>query len=274
MKILIQQPPSYHFGFAYSADLGCNAPSSEIYVENPVTKAITSPFESTEAFSKKLTRELKAIKKQQAVAFGIDYEIFADEICADIFETALKCCMRLGFHAAIVTSCSEIIKHLPTLKQLAPYYCSVAIKIPSADDSVLQIMQPGFPLFQQRLQIIKQLAESKIKTGVWITPVLPFINDSELSLSTILESAAQNGATFAAYQKKLALNDTTRQYLFDNIGLRYPQLVEQYQQLFSGKDETFGPNFMALSNTFVRTAKRCGMTTGWPEYRPPQLSLF
>ena len=65
MKILIQQPSSYHFGFAYSADLGCNAPSSEIFVENPVNKAVTSPFDSAEAFSKKLTRELKAIKKQQ-----------------------------------------------------------------------------------------------------------------------------------------------------------------------------------------------------------------
>lgn len=274
MNILVKQQPNYYFGFAYAANLFGNAPSSEMFVENPVNKPDSLPFNTVEGFSTKLCRELKAVKKQQVVAFGMDYELFNDNFRPEIFETALRCCLKFGFHAAIATSSDDIINYLPLLQRLAPLFCTVAVKIPSCNDSELQIMQPGFPLFQQRLQLIKRLTDANIKTGVWINPVLPFINDTAQNFDTILEAAAQNGAMFSAYHKKLSLNENSRPYLFNNIATRAPQLADKYAELFNGKDETYGPNLMELSNAFTRTSRRCNLVTHWPPFSQQQLSLF
>jgi len=275
MKIITPLPQDFRFKFAYSANLFCNAPSTEIFVENPVSKPEVLPFDTPESFATKLGRELKALKKPQIVAVGFSYELFNDNHCdGGIFGIFLNTCSRYGFPVALTTSSAEILDYLAPLRKLASNYCAVAVKIPSADDSVLQLMQPGFPLFKQRLQIIRQLSEANIKTGVWVNPILPYINDNAEQFSSILEAAAGNGASFAVYQKKLRLTPESRANLFDNIGLRFPQHLDNYSQLFSTKDESYGSNFMALSNTYARTTRRCGLQASWPEYNPPQLSLF
>lgn len=274
MKILTPPPTGFQSKFGFAANLFGNTPSAEVFVEYPVQKAEICEL-SPDDYGKKLTRELKSIKKPVIISAGFSSEIFAEGgFKSGLFESLLKTCTRNGFPIALTTSSTEILDYLPLLQRAASVYCAVAVKIPSADDSVLQLMQPGYPLFAQRMDMIRQLSSAGIKTGAWIYPVLPFINDNADSFTTILKSAAESGATFALYHKKLTLSAESRANLFNNINIRYPQLAPKYEELFADKNETFGPNFMAISNAFSRTAPRSGLKTEWPDYKPPQLSLF
>ena len=274
MKILTPPPTGFQSKFGFTANLFGNTPSAEVFVEYPVQKAEVCEL-SPDDYAKKLGRELKAIKKPEIISAGFTHEIFTESgFKSGLFESLLKTCSRSGFPIALATSSSDILDYMPLLQRAASVYCAVAVKIPSADDSVLQLMQPGFPLFAQRIEMIRQLSSAGIKTGVWIYPVLPYINDDADSFATILKTAAESGATFALYHKKLKVTSESRANLFNNINIRYPQLAPKYEELFAEKDETFGPNFMALSNAFSRTAPRSGLKTEWPDFKPQQLSLF
>ncbi|MCQ2974895.1 MAG: hypothetical protein MJ211_08800 [Bacteroidales bacterium] len=265
------------YKISYLAELFNKVPSTDIFVKNPISKSDNFPFECLQDYENQANKELKAkVKNPKIVGFGFNSEIFNDfENSNDIFGAALKSCLKFGFPVSIITSSDEILLHTNILKKLSSLYCCVSIKIPSLDNSILQLMQPGFPLFEQRMEILKKLSQLNIKTGVIISPILPYINDKPEALTRIIEISAQNGANFVMYQKKLELNENSKKYLLSNIKIRFPQFVEQYEEMFLFKNETFGPKFMELSNSFVRTARRCDLSTRPPEYMPPlQLSLF
>ena len=267
MKILT----STDNGFAYSK-FTLNFPQiqhSEIFsISN---KNIT--FSDVE---KNLKKELKRIKTKEIISFGFDGEVFSDdENVVKNIDNMLITLKQSGFPLMIATSTDSILKHIDILKQLSKNYCQIFVKIPSFDDSVLQIFQPGFPLLQQRLDVVKQLNINNISVGVYISPLLPEINCNAENVEKLVEFSAQNNAAFVMYQKKFTVLDNAKENFLRNIELRFPQVFDYYRNQLSVKNDVKSNAFMEISNVFVRTASKLGIATRPKEFNPPkQLSLF
>lgn len=267
MKILT----STDNGFTYSK-FTLNFPQiqhSEIF--SILNKNIT--FSDVE---KNLKKELKRIKTKEIISFGFYGEVFSDdENVVKNIDNLLITLKQSGFPLMIATSTDSILNHIDILKQLSKNYCQIFVKIPSFDDSVLQIFQPGFPLLQQRLDVVKQLNINNISAGVYISPLLPEINCNAQNVEKLVEFSAQNNAAFVMYQKKFTVLDNAKENFLRNIELRFPQVFDYYRNQLSVKNDVKSNAFMEISNVFVRTASKFGIATRPKEFNPPkQLSLF
>ncbi|MGH3145955.1 MAG: PA0069 family radical SAM protein, partial [Rubrobacter sp.] len=98
----------------------------------------------------------------------------------------------------IVTKNHLVTRDLDLLSDLASHgAAAVAVSLTSLDDDLRRVMEPRTSRPTRRLAAVEKLAAAGIPVGVMTAPVIPGLNDHELP--DLLSSAAQSGATFAAY---------------------------------------------------------------------------
>jgi DNA repair photolyase len=98
----------------------------------------------------------------------------------------------------LITKGQLISRDIDLLAALASRrLCSVAISLPTLDDSLKRIMEPRVPSAQTRLRIIRQLVQNGVPTSVLMAPLIPAINDAEIE--SVLSAAAEAGACNAHY---------------------------------------------------------------------------
>jgi DNA repair photolyase len=105
---------------------------------------------------------------------------------------------RYSHPVNIITKSHRILEDIDLLAELAARrLCSVAISIPTMQDSLKRIMEPRVPSADARLKTIRQLVDAGVPVSVLVAPVIPALNDSEIE--RIIEAAANAGASNAHY---------------------------------------------------------------------------
>lgn len=98
----------------------------------------------------------------------------------------------------LITKGGLITRDIDLLAKLASArLCSVAVSIPTLDDSLKRIMEPRVPAAETRLRAVRSLVDNGIPTSVLMAPLIPAINDGEIE--AVLEAAAAAGASNAHY---------------------------------------------------------------------------
>ena len=72
---------------------------------------------------------------------------------------------------------------------------SVSLSIPFSDDAMSRTIEPNASLPSQRFETLRLLSAAGIRTGVGVAPVIPGLNDSQIS--AVLGRARSAGATSA-----------------------------------------------------------------------------
>ena len=61
------------------------------------------------------------------------------------------------------------------------------------DDELCKIIEPNVCNTKRRIKVLEEMQKRGIPTVVWITPILPFINDTEENITSILNECARVG---------------------------------------------------------------------------------
>ena len=61
------------------------------------------------------------------------------------------------------------------------------------DDRLCRIIEPEVCVTSRRLEVLRTMKEAGIPTVVWMTPLLPFINDTKENLEGIQEGCLEAG---------------------------------------------------------------------------------
>lgn len=75
--------------------------------------------------------------------------------------------------------------------------CSVAISVPTADNSLKRRLEPRVPAAEARFKLMRELADRGVPTTLLMAPIIPAVNDHEIE--NILAMAAAAGARHAGY---------------------------------------------------------------------------
>jgi DNA repair photolyase len=93
--------------------------------------------------------------------------------CLEIIE-------KYGFGLAIQTKSNRILRDLDLLKSINnKAKCVVQITLTTYDEELCKIIEPNVSTTKERFEVLKIMRDNKIPTVVWITPILPYINDTE-----------------------------------------------------------------------------------------------
>lgn len=95
---------------------------------------------------------------------------------------------------------------------------------------------------------------------VWLSPILPFLNDTEKNVTGILELCAQAGVSgVICFGMGLTLREGNREYFYAQLDRLFPGLKEVYQQRYGNRYEVSSPNNDSLMRLFHETCEKYGM---------------
>lgn len=111
-----------------------------------------------------------------------------------ITRQCLEIIQRYGFGLAIQTKSDRILRDIDILDEInKESKCVVQMTLTTYDDKLCSILEPNVCNTKRRLEVLAKMRERGIPTIVWITPILPFINDTEENVRQILEACAETG---------------------------------------------------------------------------------
>lgn len=92
-----------------------------------------------------------------------------------------------GFGLAIQTKSDRILRDLPLLERInRQAKCVVQMTLTTYDEALCRILEPNVSTTRARFEALKVLRDHGIPTVVWISPILPYINDTEDNLRGLL----------------------------------------------------------------------------------------
>lgn len=136
----------------------------------------------------------------------------------------------------------------------------VQMTLTTYDESLCKLIEPAVSTTKERFEALLQCKKEGIPTVVWLSPILPFINDTEENIRGILEYCLEAGVKgIICFGMGLTLREGNREHFYQALEKHFPGLKSQYIRNFGNAYEIISPNHSKLWNIFAETCKREGI---------------
>ena len=137
---------------------------------------------------------------------------------------------RTPFH--IITRGPMILRDLDVLVAAARRVkVRINVSIPTLDQGILKVMEPGVAPGTRRMQVVRTLVEAGLDTAVAMAPILPGLSDDPALLADVVRAAREAGAT-RVWAKGLYLQTGTREHFLSVLAEHWPELGTRYERLY------------------------------------------
>lgn len=144
-----------------------------------------------------------------------------------------------GFGLSILTKSDLILRDLDLLKRInQKTKCVVQITMTTYDDELCKIIEPGVCTTGRRFEVLKIMREEGIPTICWMTPILPFINDTEENIKGLLDYCIEARVYgIMLFGIGVTLREGNREYFYKQLDRHFPGLKEQYIKTYGNAYE-------------------------------------
>ena len=219
----------------------------------------THPFEDIEVKQNApelLERALRSKRQPAMIATGAMSDPYMH--CEEKLGLTRKCLeiiLRYGFGAAVQTKSDRILRDIDLLDAInRKAKCVVQLTLTTWDDGLCGIVEPNVCNTRRRVEVLEAMRERNIPAMVWLTPILPFINDTEENILPILEACARAGVKgIVCFDMGLTLREGDREYYYAALDRHFPGLKERYIRTYGNAYELPSPDrdrLMALFRSF------------------------
>lgn len=168
---------------------------------------------------------------------------------------------RYGFGFTVITKSDLILRDLDLLKRInEKTKCVVQMTLTTFDEDLCRKLEPNVCSTKRRAEVLNILRDNGIPTVVWLSPILPFINDTKENIDGILKYCAQAkvyGIIF--FGMGLTLRDGNREYFYKQLDKHFPKLSEKYRRIY-GNDYIVGsPKNTELTEFFYEQCRKYGI---------------
>ena len=167
-----------------------------------------------------------------------------------------------GFGAAVLTKSPLIKRDIDVFQSIAehsPILCQVTVT--AASDELSKLIEPGVSPASERLEAIAEMSESGLFTGIVMTPILPFIEDSEENVLKIVCLAKEAGARSVYPMFGLTIRDGQREFFYRRLEEIFPGqgLAEKYEKTYGNRYSCISPKANKLWKSFSAECDRLGL---------------
>jgi DNA repair photolyase len=168
---------------------------------------------------------------------------------------------KYGFGLAIQTKSARILRDIDIMKRInAKTKCVVQITLTTYDEGLCRKIEPNVSTTLERFQVLKTMQEAKIPTVVWVSPILPFINDTEENLHGLLDyciEAKVVGVLCFGFGVTMRLGN--REHFYAKLDQQFSGLKQKYVQQFGNAYICNSPNNNLLMDIFKSKCQRYGI---------------
>lgn len=180
--------------------------------------------------------------------------------CLEIIE-------KYGFGLAIQTKSSRILRDLDLLKSINnKSKCIVQMTLTTYDEELCKIIEPNVSTTKERFEVLKVMRDNDIPTVVWLTPILPYINDTEENIRGILNYCVEAKVKgIIVFGIGLTLRDGNREYYYKNLDKHFKGLREKYISKYGNSYEVVSENHERLMKIIKETCEKNNIICGVEE---------
>lgn len=225
----------------------------------------THPFEDIEVKQNApelLEKALKSKRKKCMIGTGAMSDPYMH--CEENLRLTRKCLeiiLENGFGATVQTKSDLILRDIDLLDEInRSTKCVVQITLTTYDDDLCRILEPNVCNTKRRIEVLEKLQERSIPTIVWLTPILPFINDTEDNITEILNECVRVGVKgIIDFGMGLTLREGDREYYYAALDKHFPGMKERYIKRYGNAYELPSPNIKELTALFQKICKDNGI---------------
>ncbi len=215
-----------------------------------------------------LERALKARRQKGMIGTGSmsDPYIHCEEQLG-LTRKCLEIICQYGFGAAIQTKSDRILRDMDLLEEInRRAKCVVQMTLTTYDNHLCRIIEPNVCNTRRRIEVLEAMKARGIPTLVWLTPILPFINDTQENIQPILEACARaNVKGIICFGMGLTLREGNREYFYAALDRYFPGLKERYIRRYGNAYEVSSPHSVELMSLFRAFCRDRGIL-----YRPEE----
>ena len=226
---------------------------------------INHPFEDIEVKENALELLEKALKtKRNRCMIGtgaMTDPYISPEMDLQMMRKSLELILRYGFGVAVQTKSNRILRDLDLLTQINNRTKAVVqMTLTTADENLCRILEPNVSTTKQRIDALMQFHSAGVPTVVWLSPILPFLNDSRENIQILLEACIQAGVKgIICFGMGLTLREGNRDYFYQQLDRHFPGLKEEYIRFYGSNYEVNSPRNRELMKLFHETCEKSGI---------------
>jgi len=190
-----------------------------------------------------LEESLKRKRKKCMIGLGSMTDPYIkEELGLNYTRQALEIINKFGFGVTLITKSANVLRDLDLLKEInSKAKCVIQMTLTTYDEELCKKIEPNVSTTKERVEALKILRDEGIPTVVWLTPILPFINDTEGNIIGILNYCKEAKVSgIICFGMGVTLREGNKEYFYSQLDKNFPKLKERYIR-------EYGNNYVANS---------------------------
>ena len=165
------------------------------------------------------------------------------------------------FGATVLTKSDMILRDADLLASINEQQKAVVqMTMTTYDDALCRIVEPNVCPTSRRFEVLMEMKRLGIPTVVWLSPFLPYINDTEDNLKGLLDYCAEAGVKgIVCFGIGMTLRDGNREYFYSALDRHFEGLSRRYRREYGNSYEIVSPEHGRLMSKFNDFCEKYGI---------------
>ncbi|MDE6605162.1 MAG: radical SAM protein [Clostridia bacterium] len=174
---------------------------------------------------------------------------------------SLEIIEKYGFGFTVITKSDLILRDLDLLKRInEKTKCVVQMTLTTFDEDLCRKIEPGVCSTKRRVEVLKVLRDNGIPTVVWLSPILPFINDTRENIEGILNYCVEAKVYgIICFGMGVTLRSGNREYFYRQLDRLFPGMAERYRRVYGNSYIVSSPKNSELMKFFCAQCDKFGI---------------
>lgn len=168
---------------------------------------------------------------------------------------------RYEYGVTVLTKSNLVLRDLDLLQSInRKTKAVVQMTLTTYDEELCRKLEQNVSTTRERFEVLMRCKELGIPTLVWMTPILPFINDTRENIEGLLDYCLQAGVQgILVFDVGVTLREGDREYFYQALDRDFPGIRQKYVSTYGNAYDIPSPHAKDLMTLIQNTCTANGM---------------
>lgn len=181
-----------------------------------------------------------------------------------IMRKCLEIIEKYSFGVTVHTKSSSVMRDIDILEKINRKSKSVLqMTLTTADENLCKIIEPNVSSTAERVRTLNEFHNANIPTVVWLSPFLPFINDTQENIDALIDYCIKAGVKgIICFKIGVTLRNGDREYFYSQLDKYFPAMKERYIKTYGNAYDVASKNNDFLMKRIENVCRKEGIMFG------------